>query len=182
MLNSAQQAFVDSQLARENIETAGIDIWASTETNDAGGARDVLPLYTALPTDGTPITVCTNSDFDSARVGNKLAERRYLRIDVATPGAYTVTINTQQPTTPPLPPDDPGDPSDQSDPDMRIWRDGIEIAEADSGVANSEVFTTPALLDETYVAELQEFRYLDPDTSPSFPEQVCFNVSMSLQL
>ncbi len=188
MLDAQQQAFLDSQLARENINPAGLDIWASTETNDAGGAEDVLPLYTDLPTDGTPITICANSRFEgqtndnppqTERDGNQLAELRYLRIDVAVPGSYNIRIDTQ-PTTPPLPPDDPGDPSDQSDPDMYVYRGGSYVTEGTSGEANFEDFDTPVLTAGTYVAELGEFRFLDPDTPSDFPDQVCFDVRMSL--
>ena len=77
MLDPTQLAFVNSQLARENIETNNIDIWASTQNNinvSPNNSRDVMPLYTTLPTNGNPISICTNSDHDSGRDGNKLAE------------------------------------------------------------------------------------------------------------
>ncbi len=187
MLDAQRQAFLDSQLTRENINPAGLDIWASTETNDAGGAEDVLPLYTDLPTDGTPITICTNSRFEgqsgnppeTERDGNQLAEMRYLRIAVTVPGSYNVRIDTL-PTTPPLPPDDPGNPSDQSDPDMYLFRSGSYVTEGTSGEANFEEFDTPVLSAGTYVAELGEFRFFDPDTPSGFPDQVCFDVRMAL--
>ncbi|MCP5090890.1 MAG: hypothetical protein GY949_08195 [Gammaproteobacteria bacterium] len=184
-LNAAQQTFVDTQLQRENIETTTIDIWASDQgniTTPPNQSRDVLPLYTALPIDGSVVNICANSDYDSGRDGNKLAEYRYLTFTTTSPARYTVTITTTTPTPPTSdpPPTPPDEIRDQSDPDMFIYRRGVEVARGISGTANLEVFTTLTLSPGTYVADLQEFRYEDEDGAPSdFPEQICFDVSMS---
>jgi hypothetical protein len=185
MLNGAELAFVDAQLARENIETTGIDIWGTTQssiTTSPNQARDVLPLYTTLPTDGTTINICTNSDYDSGRDGNKLAEYRYLRFTTTSSAAYTVTITTTTPTPPTSdpPPTPPDVIRDQSDPDMFIFRRGAIVAVGNGPDDNSEVFTTQTLPADTYVADLQEWRFADEDgASSDFPEQICFDVSMS---
>ena len=68
MLNATELAFVDSQLAREKIDTSGIDMWGSSQgiiLEPPNQARDVLPLYTTLPLNGTPIEICVNSDYDA---------------------------------------------------------------------------------------------------------------------
>ena len=185
MLNTAQRTFVDSQLARENIDTTGIDIWGSSQDNivtSPNQARDVLPLYTTLPTDGTVINICANSDYDSRRDGNKLAEYRYLRFTTTSAASYTVTIATTTPTPPTNdpPPTPPDEIRDQSDPDMFIYRRGQIVAIGNGPDANSEVFTTQVLPADTYVADLQEWRYEDVDgASSDFPQQICFDVSMS---
>jgi len=185
MVNGAELAFVDAQLARENIETTGIDIWGTTQgsiTTTPNQARDVLPLYTTLPTDGTTINICTNSDYDSGRDGNKLAEYRYLRFTTTSAAAYTVTITTTTPTPPTSdpPPTPPDVIRDQSDPDMFIFRRGGIVAIGNGPNENSEVFTTQTLPADTYVADLHEFRFEDEDgASSDFPEQICFDVSMS---
>ncbi len=185
MLNTAQRTFVDSQLARENIDTTGIDIWGSSQDNivtSPNQARDVLPLYTTLPTDGTVINICANSDYDSGRDGNKLAEYRYLRFTTTSAASYTVTITTTTPTPPTNdpPPTPPDEIRDQSDPDMFIYRRGQIVAIGNGPDANSEVFTTQVLPADTYVADLREWRYADEDgASSDFPEQICFDVSMS---
>jgi len=192
-LDPAQQAFVDSQLIRENIETAGIDIWGSGQgsiTSAPNQARDVLPLYTTLPTNGDVINICANSDYDSGRDGNKLSEYRYLTFTTTSSARYTVTITTTTPTPPttdpqPDPPDPPLDIRDQSDPDMFIYRRGAIVAVGTGAAENSEVFTTQTLAADTYVADLQEWRYEDEridggdGASSDFPEQICFDVSMS---
>ena len=64
ILSASDAAFVDSQLLRESINPAGLDIWGTNETNDAGGNADALPLYSEVFPDAGPETVCVNSDFD----------------------------------------------------------------------------------------------------------------------
>ena len=60
-------AFVDSQLTRENVDLTGLNVYGDNQTIVPAGSRDVLPLYTDLPTDGTVVNICTNSDSDSER-------------------------------------------------------------------------------------------------------------------
>lgn len=185
-LDPAGQAFLDSQLNRENIETVGLDIWGSTQdsvTTSPNQARDVLPLYTTLPVNGDAINICANSDYDSGRNGNKLAERRFLRFTTSSSAAYTVTVTTTTPTPPTNDPqpDPPDEIRDQSDPDVFIYRRGEIVAFGNGPDANSEVFTTPVLSADTYVVDLQEWRYEDGGASSDFPEQICFDVSMSPQ-
>lgn len=178
-LNTAQRTFVDTQLQRENIEINTIDIWASDQGSIAASpnqARDVLPLYTAIPIDGSIVNICTNSDYDSGRDGNKLAEYRYLTFTTPPPARqYAITITTTTATPVTADPDD----RDQSDPDMYIYLRGVEIARGISGTANVEEFT-PTLSAGNYVADLREFRHADEDGAPSdYPEQICFDVSVS---
>ncbi len=180
MLNASQQAFLDSQLTRENIAPTAIDVWGGTETNDALGGRDVLPVYTDIVADGSVTNICVNSDFDSGRTGNKLAQYRLLRLTIPATDSYDVLISTTTATPPTADPDD----RDQSDPDMYIWRNGQFITRGISGVENIETFTTPTLIaGVTYVADLQEFRFEDGDptngTPSTYPDQICFDVSFT---
>lgn len=181
---TGQNTFIDTQLTRESITAAGIELYGSTEANDAGGAQDVLPVYTTLPINGGAINVCSNSQFDSSggsleATGNKLSEHRFLRMNVATAGQYTFTILTDAATLAQLPPDDPTDPVDQSDPDIYIYRNGLLIDEGTSGAANQEIFTTPALSVGTYALDFHEFRYEDTDTDPGFPARACFTIQVT---
>ena len=182
MLNAADQAFVNSQLTRENINPTNIDIWGSTETNDAGGNADALPLYTDMVADGSVTNICMNSDFDGTnRTGNKLAQDRYIRLSVPSTAQYNVTVTT---VNPPAPTPDPDD-RDQSDPDIFIYRDGSLVAVGNSGVDNSETFTTQSslLAGETYAVYVEEWRYDDNDpdngTPDSYPNNICFDVSFT---
>lgn len=187
MLSLGQRNFVDSQLTRENIETSGIDIWASTQNNiniAPNNQRDVLPLYTTMPTDGTAINICTNADHDQStdangdrvRDGNKLAQYRYLRFTTAANSRYAVTVATTTATPVTADPDD----RDQSDPDIYIYRRGQIVAFGQSTVDNLETFSTTTLLADTYVADVQEWRFADVEGAPdSYPEQICFDVTMA---
>ncbi|MBT8110474.1 MAG: hypothetical protein KJO27_07090 [Gammaproteobacteria bacterium] len=190
----ADQAFLDSQLARENIETMDLDIWGSDQDNIQAApnqARDVLPLYTTLPTNGAAIEVCTNSDYDFQRDGNKLAEYRYLRMDVTQAGSYDIVVDTVSadgaaPSQP-----DPGfdcvaafenDPDDPivhtySDPDFELVSSGTQISAGLSCTPNTETATTPILDPGTYVVALTEFRFADEDTIAGYADRVCLDVS-----
>ena len=180
-LPPADQAFLDSQLVREDM-TPGFDKWGEGELNDASPdgqqSRDVLPLYVDVPMDGTVVNICSNDDYDGSGDGNKLATYRYLRLNVAASSNFDVRIVTT--TADQLPPDDPLDERDQSDPDMFIFRDGRIVAFGNSGEANEELFSTGVLPGpDTYVADLREFRYADPDSPVDFPVRMCFDVSFT---
>jgi hypothetical protein len=179
---AADLAFVDSQLARENVDLVALNIYGDGQTAQPAGARDVLPVYTDLPIDGTVLNICTNSDFDNGRDGNKLSEHRYLRFTSSSSAAYNVAvvpIPVPPPTADSPDPTDPSLPRDRSDPDVYIYRNGQLVAFGNSGVDDSETFTTQVLPADTYVMDLQEWRYEDEDASTDFPEQICFNVTMS---
>ena len=75
---------------------------------------------------------------------------------------------------------DPLDERDQSDPDLFIFRDGRVVGFGNSGEANQEIFRTAVLSGpDTYVADLQEFRYADPGSPVGFPDRMCFDVSFT---
>jgi hypothetical protein len=123
-----------------------------------------------------------NDSFDRAGAtreytGNKLAERRFLRFNVTTPGRHDITATT---TTDIGIVDDPSDPRDQSDPDMFIYERGRLVGFGNSGVANSETFTTQLSLNTgTHVADLHEFRFRDDESVAAFPGRVCFDVTIA---
>ncbi|MFQ5609707.1 MAG: hypothetical protein ACE5F8_05495, partial [Woeseiaceae bacterium] len=181
MLAPSFQTFLDSQLNDENIVNGpGLDIWGSSETNNANSGRDVLPVYTDITADGSVTNVCTNSDFDSDRDGNKLAEYRLLRVTIPVTDTYDVAAitTTNTPVTP-----DPSD-RDQSDPDMQLYRNGVSVLPFGVGlspVENSETFTTPTLIaGATYVADIHEWRFEDFEGAPpNYPDRICFDISFT---
>ena len=181
-LPPADQAFLDAQLLREDM-TPGFDKWGVGELNDASPdgqqSRDVLPLYVDMPMDGTVVNICSNDDYDGAGDGNKLATYRYLRLDVPATSAFDVRIIATTADTIPGD-DDPNDPRDRSDPDMYIFLDGAIVDFGTSGNADEEIFRTTTLTGpDTYVADLREFRYADPDSPVGFPDRMCFDVSFT---
>jgi hypothetical protein len=179
--NPAQAAFVDTLLVDHNIVGAGMDIYGSTETNDRLGATDVLPIYTTVPI-GTQFKLCSNSQFDIGRDGNKLSEYRYLILDVNPPSALTFTMNNDTPSTPTPGFDctaDPDDPENHqhSDPDIAIFQNGNIVWGGFSCQPNSEVTISP-VLSGRYALDVVEFRYLDEDSPVGFPEQTCFDITI----
>ncbi len=180
----ADLPFVDSQLARENVDLAALNIYGDGQTTQPVGARDVIPVYTELPINGTVLNICTNSDFDNGRNGNKLSEHRFLRFTSVSSAQYNVVV-VPNPVPPPTtdmqppPPDPPIVIRDRSDPDVYIYRNGQRVATGNSGVDDSETFTTPTLPADTYVVDLQEWRFEDEDASSDYPAQICFDVTMS---
>lgn len=179
MVNAGLQSFIDLQLTHENINPNGIDIWGSTETNNANGNVDALPVYTPLTADGTVINICMNSDFDRPdRTGNKLAEDRYIRLSVPVTDTYNVLVNTTTATPATADPDD----RDQSDPDIFIYRDGVLVAVGQGSVDNTESFVTQSTLigGEIYSVYLEEWRFEDEQGAPtSYPDRICFDVSFT---
>jgi len=185
-LDAPEQSFLDALLDAENIETSGLDIWATEQANIdvfPNNARDVLPLYIDYAADGSVLTnVCVNNDHDPDGDGNKPAEYRYLRITTTSSARYDVTIvpnPVPPPTTDTPDPDDPELPRDRSDPDVYIYLNGGIVASGFSGDDDSETFTTQQLPADVYVADVHEWRYEDEDASSDFPDQICFDVTMT---
>ena len=184
-LNAQDNNFVDALLT-EQIINPNIDIWGSTETNDGPGTPDdVLPVYTDL-TLGVTTQVCTNSQFDTDRDGNKLSEHQFLRMNLpaAQQLTFTVTANPAPSTPPPgfdctVDPDDP-ESHTHSDPDFIVWQDGNFVWWGVSCEPNSEVTTTPgALAAGDYVIDLNDFRHEDEETVEPYDEQVCFDFTVN---
>lgn len=186
---------IDSLLAAEQIE--GATAFGEGETNDGGSTSpaDVLPVYTAVAPDGVTREFCSSSEFDPRADGNKLAEHRFLRMNITTPAQYhfeIITTNTN------LPEDDPQNDRDQSDPDIRIFLQGDQVnqqaidCDGDGDIdqmdqveglcptPNREVFTTSNTLQAgDYVMTLVEFRYQDPETVVDYPPRTCFDVTIT---
>jgi len=178
-LNAQGVALLDSQLDRENVVSgAALDIWATNESNDAGVA-DVLPVHTPMVADGSVVNICVNSSLDGLnRHGNNIGEDRFLRITVPADDEYDVSVVTTTPTPPSADPND----RDQSDPDIYIIRGANpgQINEGVSAVANSESYRTPLMFaNETYAAIVEEWRFEDPVASVSYPQTICFDVSLT---
>jgi len=192
---NAETAFIDSQLAREAITGPGINRYGVGELNDADGnpndapgtPPDVLPVYTDISV-GLPIRICSNSQFDSGRNGNKLSEVRFLKLDLLSQATLTITVDTFNPATTPsvgydcttAPPNDP-EIHRHSDPDIQLWRSGQLLVQGWSCQPNREVTQPVNLSPGTYVLDLSEFRYADPQTNTpgGYPEQTCFDVAIT---
>jgi len=188
-LSESDRAFVDAQLNRENVDAPGVDIWGSGQTTTPSGAenggRDLTPIYTEIPTNGSIANVCINNDYAVPGVVNKLSDWRYLRFEIPTAGRWQITAqaNPVPPPTddPPIEPTpenpDPEQPRDRSDPDLYIWRNGVFVTSGRSPDDDVEVIDR-TFEEGTYVVEMQEWRHEDDGAASDFPPQVCFDLSM----
>jgi len=189
MLSETDRAFVDAQLNRENIDTPDVDIWGSGQTTTPAGAlnsgRDLTPIYTEIPIDGSIANVCINDDYAFHGAVNKLSDWRYLRFTLPTAGRWQITAQanpvpppTDDPPISPVPEQPvPEQPRDRSDPDLYIWRDGVFVTSGRSDADDVEVIdgTFEA---GTHVIEMQEWRHEDTGAASDFPSRVCFDLSM----
>jgi hypothetical protein len=105
--NPSAASAIDALLERQDIVGVGMDVWGSTETNDAG-VDDVLPVYTPGAIDGPPVTVCSNPQFGT---NNRLSVRQFVRFDVDRTGRYRLTAVG----------------ADDSDPDLVLFRRGFLV-------------------------------------------------------
>lgn len=196
-LAGADQTFLDGQLARINVDSPGNDEWGNGQTTiPTSGTfpdgRDVLPIYTTLPTDGTVVNVCLNDDYFVYTLGstdyelgpadspNKFGLFHHFRVDIAATDAFTIVAQAN-----PAPTATTGagstDPREDSDPDLFLHRSGEWFprwTSTDDGEA-VENFATPTLAAGSYILRLQEWRFVDDNAAAGFPTQVCFDVSMT---
>jgi hypothetical protein len=115
---------IDQLLAAQSVEAGTMDIWASTETNDAGKGNEVLPVYTNVTIDEqTPVEVCTINDFGTF---NRLSNRRFLTFDIADADQYRITVTGPA----------------GSDPDLFLFRQGL-VNSSEGFVEAQEVLTQP---------------------------------------
>ena len=188
---TGENALIDSLLAEQNINGPGIDEFGTNESNDGPGTPDdVFPLYTTLMM-GMTEQICVNSSFDDGnRDGNKLAEYRYLLLDVPANGRVTLsmqTVSADGDTNLPAPADpnydcvaafDSGDPQvhEYSDPDFTFMLGRNVFVPGWSCEPNSETPSrTGTLSAGKYRIDLNEFRHADPQSPVDYAERVCFD-------
>jgi hypothetical protein len=194
LANPADQSLVDDLLGVQNVDTANLDIWGSGQTTLPGGWRDVLPVYTDLPADGSPVELCTNSDLVRGQDGNKPGEWRYLKFMAGSSSRWRI-IATASPAPPPtndVPDPDPDAPAiaDRSDPDMWLYQRGNfkntcpdpqcqTLGTGLTGAADAETLNTTTLSAGTYVIAFNDWRYQDENISSDYPDRICFDITMN---
>lgn len=186
LTDPADRSFVDDLLDRENIDTGSLNIWGSGQTTQPGGA-DFLPVYEDLPLDGSPLNICTNSDFDPDGDGNKPGEWRYLRFTTSGSSRWQAIA-----TANPAPPPTQTGGSDRSDPDMWLYQIGelknicpsgdCENDPSGSGVSydsDTERMDTATLSRGTYTLAFNDWRFGDEDRASDYPAETCFTITMN---
>ncbi len=158
-------AGINALLTAKNIVGAGNDKFGSVETNNAGNANDVLPVYTTLPTDGTPVVVCSIGGENAGDFGvfNKLSNRRLLRASVATPGNYQIAV------------------SGTGDPDIVLFQgDFLAVSQTESNDVINGIDNQGASFPAgEYVVEVYEFANIRPAETNISSGRACLTVTMT---
>lgn len=151
-------AAIDAIVGPQDIVTAGTDAYGTGETNNAGNADDVLPVFTLLPADGSTVTVCSIGGNGPGDFGtfNKLSNRRLLRFTLAASGTYQLRV------------------SGGSDPDLLLFQGAL--LDLEEGIGGPETITR-SLSAGDYVVEVYEHANLT-DTPAG---RTCLNVSLTPQ-
>ncbi len=148
-------AAIAALLSNEQVEGPTIDIFGSTETNDAASA-DVLPIYTPVQLGQTRQVRSTN-EFG---IFNKLSNDRFLLLSLAAPAnvRFRVSADTGR------------------DADILIFRRGIFVGPANLGPANEDF--TLDLEAGDYVLDVYDCGNADcNDDVPPAPTDITVTVS-----
>ncbi len=152
--NPAQEAQINSLLSGQQIVTNS-DIWGSNETNNGGNSAN-LPVYVTISPDNAPVEACTNTTNGDDR--NKLGNHRFLRLNVASSGSYTLRLTPAVANT--------------NDVDAYIYSRGALVAfNEDFGTGQVNITTT--LQSGTYVVDTLAY-----DSSGSSIAAACYNVEL----
>lgn len=143
---------------------AGADDFGSGETNSGLDARN-LPIYRSILA-GQSLEVCSSVPTASG-VYNKLGNRRFLRIDLASTSTVMITATRGTTTGTAV-----------SDPDLVLLSAGVERVRAESPADNVETLTQAGLAAGTYILEVYEFSNVDP--SATARGNTCFNVQLTV--
>ena len=121
-----------------------------------------------------------NDYFSAGDPENKFGMFRHFRITTSGSSTYTITATATPALTVTTGPGDTT-PRDDSDPDMYFHRagQGFPFARSIDDGGGEEIFITPVIGAGTYILRLQEWRHVDDTAAATFPEQVCFDVSMT---
>lgn len=157
--NSSAAAGIRALLTREEI--ASDNTFGTGETNFATKAL-LDPTYTTITLNGASVSVCGTVAFGTY---NKLGNRRFLRLDLAT--SRSVQISAQGEAT--------GTPA--ADPDIGLWRRGLIGASQEVGT--TEIFNTSVLAAGTYIIEVADFSHIDSGNSAARRGDTCMTVTVA---
>lgn len=152
--NGAQTAGINALLTGESISES--DAFGSSETN-AGGSSTAVPIY-QNPT--SQMIVCSSGGDDSR---NKLGYRRFLRLNVTSASAVTITATGAVDSA------NPGSVA-ATDPDIYVYRRGAIVAFSEA-TGPSETISQQPLAAGLHIIEVYDF---DLGVAPR-----CMSVSIS---
>jgi hypothetical protein len=160
--------------------TGETNIGVPTKRTESQVRADFNSVYSSVTVGGGPVNVCSLDDYTSALTGaeNKLASRRFVRFNVQSAGAHTITARAVAPLNAP------------ADPDLRLHAGGQVFssdAEPDPVACTVnlpqgcvETFTRQLSLGE-HVLEVYEWTNTNEVDDPENPPigRTCFNVTVN---
>ena len=161
--NPGSVAAINALVDHHNIVAATINAEGSTETNNAGNSYS-LPIYTELPLDGATVNLCMNDRFGTS---NKLANFRYLKATIPSPGTYSIEA-TRSPVG-----------TIEGDPDLYVYLEGQTVITSNVFNPNSESLTDAVTAAGDYVIELREWNFQN-NITPRDSES-CYDITLTTQ-
>ncbi len=152
--NPAQVAQINSLVSEQQIVT-NTDIWGTNETNNGGNVEN-LPVYITISPNNSPVEACTNTTNGDDR--NKLGNHRFLRLNVASSGSYTLRLT---PTV-----------ANTNDVDAYIYSRGSLVA-FNEDFGTGQVNVTTNLQADTYVVDTLAY-----DSSGTNIAAACYRVEL----
>lgn len=143
----APGAAVQTILTAQNIALPS-DAYGSNETNFGNPAiANLNPIYLSYGAlNSTLGSICVSNATDTAKVGNKAGEHRYVRFSIPAGTAQSRTITVTQSSSS----------SGSSDPDFTVYDSTGQIQQAESNVARSETATL-TLSSGNYVLAITDY-------------------------
>jgi hypothetical protein len=146
--NASSAAAIDTLVAAQNVTSATMDAFGSTETHAPVEvpSNAALPVYTVATVGGPPVVLRTVNDAESQIDPddglNKIGDRRFVRFTLGTTRNVTITAVTSNPNNP--------------DVDFIVYRDGARLREATEPPAPNETTTLTNAQPGEYVVDVYD--------------------------
>lgn len=142
------------------------DAYGAGETNFGSPAiARINPIYTTYGALNSTTNVCVSNDADTAGVGNKAGQHRYIKLNLAASGNRTITVASDAATQAAL---------ISTDPDFTLYFATGQGVRRETDAANTETVTGTLPAGE-YVIALTDFKFRTSTTLRA----PCFNVTVN---
>jgi hypothetical protein len=159
--NPLADSDINTLLTAQSIVSSSMDIYGSTENNDAGNVTHVTPIYSVITANGIASNeLCSINEFGSR---NKLSVFRFFKFTASTTANYTLTASTSGTSSPAI------------DPDIRVYRNGNTAGSLLSEATNIETGSMN-LTAGNYVVEVSDWEIVSSETNN---EAGCFKLTIT---
>jgi hypothetical protein len=137
----ADATAIDTLVGAQQITTAGINAFATTESHVVPGVSSLasLPLYTNISVGAGPITVANSDDAGNF---NKVGNHRFFRFTPTASGTVDISVTSSNTASP--------------DPDFRVYRAGALVLGAEDPPPQPETGSLVVTANTTYVLDVYD--------------------------